>query len=70
MAEENLNVLVEELARRASRAVCDDLYDKVRRWLDVGWPPTTRTESAGVRRAGLGRVHTATNTLVSNERQF
>lgn len=70
LAEENLNVLVEELARRASRAVCDDLYDKVRRWLDVVWPPTTRTESAGVRRAGLGRVHTATNTLVSNERQF
>ncbi|MER3427104.1 MAG: hypothetical protein C4334_03240 [Pyrinomonas sp.] len=70
LAEENSNALIEEIARRANRAVCDDLYEKARRWLDIVWPPAARTESAGVRRAGLGRIHTAMTTLVSNERQF
>ena len=70
IAAENFAALVETLVARATGAIRDDSYDRVRRWLTNVWPLDNRKEARGLRRASLGRFNTEAVTYISNEDQF
>jgi hypothetical protein len=70
LAAENFARLIELLRDRATRAVFDDSYRRVRHLLQFAWSPTERTESGGVRRARPGKFSTEAVTRVTNEAQF
>jgi len=70
IAAENFLRLSDLLRERATQALYDDLYARVRHALGPVWPLEEHTESGGLRRARPGRVNTETVTRTGNEKQF
>lgn len=70
LAGENFETLARLLRERATRAVYDEDYARLRHLLAPAWPPDERTESGGLRRARPGRFNVEAVTHVSNETQF
>lgn len=70
LARDNFKTLVAELRRRATRAVFDGEYTRMRGALSTVWPPSERNISGGLRRDGPGRLSKESVTVVSNEAQF
>lgn len=70
LVAENFKRLTEQLRNRASRAVYDDSYARLRQLLTIAWPPRQQTESRGWRRGGPGRYSTELVTTSDNESQF
>lgn len=70
LARENFTTLVRLLRERATGAVFDDDYARLRRLLAAAWPPAERDDTLGFRRERAGRYHTGAVTAVSNESQF
>ncbi|HEV2859576.1 MAG TPA: hypothetical protein VGX48_01060 [Pyrinomonadaceae bacterium] len=69
-AGENFRTLAGELRGRASAAVFDEEYARLRPLLAAVWPPSEHNESHGVRRESVGRYNTGAVTTVTNETQF
>jgi hypothetical protein len=69
-AAQNFSTLVAVLRERASAAVYDDSYHRVRHALGVVWPFEQQTQAQGWRRERPGRVHTEAVTRSDNEMQF
>ena len=67
---QNFSTLTGILGARASHAIYDDNYKRVRHALALVWPLEQQTESGGWRRARPGRVSTQAVTVSSNETQF
>ncbi|MDT5063247.1 MAG: hypothetical protein QOH63_3706 [Acidobacteriota bacterium] len=70
VASQNFSTLVTVLRERASEALYDDSYHRVRHALGVVWPLEQQTEARGWRRERPGRVHTEAITRSDNEMQF
>ena len=70
LASQNFSSLIEILHFRASGALYDDTYNRVRQLLDNVWPLEQRTESRGWRRKMPGQVTTEAVTRSDNETQF
>lgn len=70
LARENFVKLVEVLSERATNAVLDDEYARVRGLLSSAWPQAERTESLGLQRDRPGRFNAGAATVFSNETQF
>ena len=70
LARDNFRTLLGALRDAAPSAAFDDAYGRVRHLLSAVWPLAERTESAGLKRQGLGRFNTEAATVVSNEEQF
>ena len=70
VASQNFSTLVAILRERASGAIYDDSYLRVRHALGVVWPLEQQTEARGWRRERPGRVNTEAITRSDNEMQF
>ena len=70
LSVENFRRLVEELRRRAPRAVFDGGYDRRRQMLGAAWPPAEHKETGGLRRERPGKFNAEAVTVVTNETQF
>lgn len=70
ITSQNFSTLVTVLRERASEALYDDSYHRVRHALGVVWPFEQQTEARGWRRERPGRVHTEAITRSDNEMQF
>ena len=70
VAAQNFSTLIELLRARATEAIYDDSYNRMRAALNIAWPLEQETESRGWRRAGMGRVSTEAVTKSDNEIQF
>ena len=71
VASQNFQTLTSLLRERASNAVYDDSYLRVRPMLSLVWPLEQHTESLGLRKRGMGpRVNTEAVTTSDNEAQF
>ncbi|HEX8921865.1 MAG TPA: hypothetical protein VF766_10335, partial [Pyrinomonadaceae bacterium] len=70
VAAQNFSTLVEILRVRATEAVFDDSYNRVRRELAIAWPLEQQTESRGWNRKRPGQVSTESVTRSDNELQF
>jgi hypothetical protein len=66
-SELNFNAAIEALSR-ATGAVVDSDFARLRRLLGRAWPERTRTESRGVKRAGLAYRLVAKSSLISSNR--
>lgn len=69
LAEENMRLLNNELARRLGRARFDDRFDKLRSEISEIWPPEASNSSRGIYRTGLGAGFAAGETI-ENVGQF
>src|SRR5947209_6066909 len=67
---QNFSTLANVLRERASEAIYDDSYMRVRRALEITWPVEQHTEARGWRRERPGRVNTEAVTTSDNEMQF
>jgi hypothetical protein len=70
LAAENFARLCATLSRRATTAVFDDAYTRLRHLLRAAWPVAEQTSSGGLRRDRPGRLRTEAVTSVNNETQF
>lgn len=70
VAAQNFSVLAETLRVRATEALFDDSYNRVRHALAIAWPPEQQTESRGWHRKRPGQVSTESVTRSDNELQF
>ena len=70
VAAKNFQTLTTMLRERASNAVYDDSYLRVRNMLTLVWPLEQHTESLGLRKQRMGRVHIEAVTTSDNETQF
>jgi len=70
-AEVNFQTACKTLATVASRAVVDLDFSRVRQLLGRAWPVRSRTESRGIKRAGLAHQPVAQSSTISdNGEQF
>ncbi|MBA2734152.1 MAG: hypothetical protein H0U54_14890, partial [Acidobacteria bacterium] len=67
---QNFATLIEILRARATEAVYDNSYHRLRQMLAAAWPLEQETESRGWRRKGPGRVSTEAVTRSDNDIQF
>ncbi|MDQ3817787.1 MAG: hypothetical protein M3362_08860 [Acidobacteriota bacterium] len=67
---QNFSTLTNVLRERASGAVYDDSYARVRRALEAAWPIEQHTEARGWRRERMGRVNTEAVITSDNDAQF
>jgi hypothetical protein len=70
IASENIQRLAQVLADMAPSVRWSKDYRVVSRFLTEVWPPDTRTDAKGLRRAGLGKVSLERSHIVDNVRQF
>ncbi len=70
VAAKNFQTLTAMLRERATNAVYDDSYLRVRNMLTLVWPLEQHTESLGLRKQRMGRVHIEAVTTSDNETQF
>jgi hypothetical protein len=70
VAAQNFSTLVELFRARATEALSDDSYHRLRTLFAHAWPLEQETESRGWRRKGPGRVSTEAVTRSDNEIQF
>jgi hypothetical protein len=70
ITSQNFSTLVMILRERATAAIYDDSYHRVRHALGVVWPLEQQTQARGWRRERPGRVHTEAVTRSDNEMQF
>lgn len=70
VAGQNFATLVSILRERASDALFDESYTRLRQALTPVWPVEEHTEGRGWRRKGPGRVNTEAVTTSSNDLQF
>jgi hypothetical protein len=70
LAAENFARLCATLSQRATTAVFDDAYTRLRHLLQAAWPVAEQTSAGGLRRDGPGRLRTESVTSVNNETQF
>lgn len=70
VAAQNFSTLIGTLRAKATEAIYDDSYNRMRFALNLVWPLEQETESRGWRRAGMGRVSTEAVTKSDNEIQF
>lgn len=69
LAAENFQRLAQSFCERVGFD-CDDSFNRVRRALNLVWPPVQRTESQGWRRGAPGRYSTEAAISSDNEAQF
>jgi hypothetical protein len=70
VAAQNFSALIEVLRLRASDAIYDDSYNRVRHQLGAVWPLEQHTEPRGWHRKRPGHVSTEAVTRSDNESQF
>lgn len=70
VAAQNFSTLMEVLRLRASNAIYDDSYNRVRNHLSAVWPLEQHTEPRGWHRKRPGHVSTEAVTRSDNESQF
>lgn len=70
LAEQNMAGLLTLFRERASNARWDDLFNSVRKELELVWPSERRAESAGWRRDRPGKITKGSVTEINNESQF
>jgi hypothetical protein len=70
VAAQNFSTLIEILRARATEALYDDSYNRVRHALAAAWPLEQQTEARGWNRKRPGLVSTESVTKSDNELQF
>src|SRR5262249_11756671 len=67
-ADLNFKSAVAALRNAATRAAFDDEFEHARRFLSRAWPERSRTESRGIKRAGLAYRPVAQSSILSDNR--
>lgn len=70
LANENFEILLDELKRRATFAVFDRNYKTSRQLLNQVWDADERRDSTGLQHAGVGKINLGSVVTVSNQNQF
>jgi hypothetical protein len=70
LASENISTLVKRIRQHAAQAEYDDLFNSLRKALEVVWPSEQQNESSGWRRERPGKYSIGSVTELSNEMQF
>ena len=70
LANENFQILLEEIIKHAPEAAVDDKYRKIRPVLSIVWSVDERKESTGWQHQGVGKISLGSRTTISNLNQF
>lgn len=70
IANENFEILLEELKLCAPESVFDESYKRTRPLLTHVWAADERRDSTGLRRAGVGKINLGSTVTISNQSQF
>lgn len=70
LANENFEILLDELKQRATVAAFDQKYKNIRSFLNDIWATDERRDSTGLQHVGVGKVNFGSALIVNNQNQF
>lgn len=70
LANENFEILLDEVKRRAPEADFDRNYKNVRPLLNNVWALNERKDSTGLQHAGVGKINLGNTVTIDNQNQF